>query len=117
MTVNASLPVDTETMLATTARLLDENSELPIAEELNDLVLLYWGHLMLLIPEVEKAGLGLAEDDTARLGAHAGLTEARTRLSLEAGPTLPAQVAHAQRLARSVACLLGHLENLGGERL
>ncbi|MDQ1026894.1 hypothetical protein QF035_004476 [Streptomyces umbrinus] len=68
---------------------------------------------MLLIPEVEKAGLGLPMDETVRRSAYAGVAEARTRLDLEAGPTLPAQVAHAQRLARSVVCFLGHLENPG----
>ncbi|MGA6226778.1 DUF6415 family natural product biosynthesis protein [Streptomyces umbrinus] len=113
VTANTSLPVDTATMYATTALVLDEKAELPTADELNNLTLLYRGHLMLLIPEVEKAGLGLPEDDTARRRAHAGVAEARTRLNLEAGPTLPAQVAHAQRLARSVVCLLGHLENPG----
>ena len=113
MTVNTSLPVDTVTMHATTALVLDENAELPTADELNNLTLLYRGHLMLLIPEVEKAGLGLPEGETVGRGVRAGVAEARSRLDLEAGPTLPARVAHAQRLARSVICLLGHLENPG----
>ncbi|MFI6282598.1 DUF6415 family natural product biosynthesis protein [Streptomyces sp. NPDC050988] len=111
--MNTSLPVDTATMHATTALMLDEHAELPTADELNNLILLYRGHLMLLIPEVEKAGLGLPEGEPVGRGVHAGVAEARTRLDLEAGPTLPAEVAHAQRLARSVICLLGHLEEPG----
>jgi len=68
------------TMHATTALVLDENAELPSADELNNLTLLYRGHL-LLIPEVEEAGLGLPADDTVRHRVHAGVAEARSSAS------------------------------------
>ncbi len=71
---------------------------------------------MLLIPEVAKAACGLPKDSVPKWCAEAGITEARTRLDYRPGPDLPAQVAHAQRLARSVEALLRHLETLGGEQ-
>ncbi|MGO4747690.1 DUF6415 family natural product biosynthesis protein [Streptomyces sp. 2MCAF27] len=40
--------------------------------------------------------------------------EARMRMRLEPGATLPAQIAHAQRLARSVNALCDHYETPGG---
>lgn len=111
-----SLPLDRETMRAATRRLMGPDAQLPAFEEVETLTLLYRGNLMLLIPEVERAACGLPQYDVPKACALAGVTDARTRMDLHAGPGLPAAIAHAQLLARSVNALLDHLENLGGER-
>ncbi|MGW0189021.1 DUF6415 family natural product biosynthesis protein [Streptomyces sp. NPDC003362] len=74
------------------------------------------GHLMLAIPVVEALADQLPEDDVPRACAHAGVMEARARLRLDPGHSLPRRVAHAQRLARSVNALCDHCENLTTER-
>ncbi|MGC9536530.1 DUF6415 family natural product biosynthesis protein [Streptomyces sp. UG1] len=108
-------PVDLDTMRATARRLLAEDSELPMPDELDTLTLQLRGHIMLTIPEVETAARQLPEDDVPRACALACIGEARIRLGLEPGRNLPAGIAHAQRLARSVNALCDHLENLGGD--
>ncbi|PIB11434.1 MULTISPECIES: DUF6415 family natural product biosynthesis protein [Streptomyces] len=113
--MNASLPVAIETMRATAARVLAEDAQPPTADELHTLTLPCEGHLTLLIPEVLKACLGRPDDDTLTAGALKGVVQARTRLDIVPGMQWSRQVAHAQRLARSVDCLLGHLENLAGK--
>lgn len=107
-------PVDLETMRATARRLLAETAEPPMPDELATLTLQLRGHIMLTIPEVEAAAGRLPKDDIPRACALACIGEARIRLGLEPGRTLPAGIAHAQRLARSVAALCDHYENLGG---
>jgi hypothetical protein len=114
VTAPDALPIDVATMRETTARLLAGGGEPFTAEELQDLTLLCRGHLMLLIPETERVSRGVSEGDVRRTGALAGIGEARRRLDLVPDERLPAQVAHAQRLARSVDCLLRHLASLGG---
>ncbi|WP_055491687.1 DUF6415 family natural product biosynthesis protein [Streptomyces sp. TP-A0356] len=108
--------MDIATMRTAARRLLDEDAELPSVEELETLTLLLRGNIMLMIPEVEKATLGLPKDDVPRACALACVGESRMRLGLEPGPGLPAGIAHAQRLARSVNALCDHLENLGGDQ-
>ncbi|MER6349755.1 DUF6415 family natural product biosynthesis protein [Streptomyces sp. NPDC001595] len=103
-------------MRAGTRRLLAKDAELPTEEELGTLTLRLRGHLMLAIPVVEALAAGLPEDDVPRACAHAGVMEARTRLSLEPRQALPARIAHAQRLARSVNALCDHYDNLSGEQ-
>lgn len=105
-------PVDLETMRAAARRLLAETAEPPMPEELETLTLQLRGHIMLTIPEVEKAAGRLPEDDVPRACALACIGEAHIRLGLEPGRTLPAGIAHAQRLARSVNALCDHYENL-----
>jgi hypothetical protein len=101
-------------MRETPRRLLAEDAELPTADELLTLTLTLRGHMMLLIPEVEDATRPLPEDDIPRACALACVGEARMRLNLEPGRTLPAGIAHAQRLARSVNALVDHVVNLDG---
>ncbi|MGW3913189.1 DUF6415 family natural product biosynthesis protein [Streptomyces sp. NPDC005070] len=112
--VAEALPLDVETMRATARLLLGEDAELPTETELNTLTLTLRGHMMLLIPAVEDVARPLPEDDVPRACAMACLGESRMRLGLEPGVTLPAAVAHAQRLARSVNALCDHVENLNG---
>ncbi|MGW3950706.1 DUF6415 family natural product biosynthesis protein [Streptomyces sp. NPDC004752] len=107
-------PIDMALLRENVARLLDEDAELPSAEELDTLTLLLRGHMMLLIPEVEEAAGKLPEDDVPRACARACIGEAHMRLRLEPGSYLPQRVAHAKRLARSVRALADHYVNLGG---
>ncbi|WP_328845454.1 DUF6415 family natural product biosynthesis protein [Streptomyces sp. NBC_00258] len=109
------MPLDVEVMRASANRLVGEDAELPSVEELETLTLQLRGHIMLTIPEVEKAAFKLPDDDVPRACALACIGEARMRLGLEAGHGLPAAIKHAQRLARSVNALCDHYENLGGE--
>ncbi|MFI9585389.1 DUF6415 family natural product biosynthesis protein [Streptomyces sp. NPDC052236] len=108
-----SLPLDTAAMRAAAGRLLGPVAELPSCEELEPLTLLYRGNLMLLIPEVEQAAKALSQNDAPRACAMACIGEARMLLNREPGAGLPAQIAHAQHLARCVNALLDHLENQG----
>jgi hypothetical protein len=101
-------------MRACARRLLADDAELPTVAELETLTLQLRGHVMLAVPEVETAAGTLPRDDVPRACALACVGEARMRLNLESGHGLPAQVAHAQRLARSVNALCDHYENLGG---
>ncbi|WP_329334679.1 DUF6415 family natural product biosynthesis protein [Streptomyces sp. NBC_01352] len=106
--------LDLETMRESARRLLADDAELPTPEELETLTLLLRGHMMLLIPAVEDAARLLPEDAVPRACALACVGEARMRLGLEPGRTLPAGIAHAQRLARSVNALCDHAVNLDG---
>ncbi|RZB18261.1 hypothetical protein StrepF001_14170 [Streptomyces sp. F001] len=109
-----ALPVDIATMRGSARRLLADDAEPPMPDELETLTLQLRGHIMLAVPEVETAAAGLPEDDIPRACALACVGEARMRLNLEPGRTLPAGIAHAQRLARSVNALCDHYENLRG---
>ncbi|MGW3090869.1 DUF6415 family natural product biosynthesis protein [Streptomyces sp. NPDC001108] len=109
------VPIDVQTMRETAASLLAEDAELPSSEELETTTLLLRGMIMVAIPEIETAAGKLPEDDVPRACALACVGEARMRLRLEpSNGTLPAAVAHAQRLARSVRALSDHYVNLGG---
>ncbi|MFD7409395.1 DUF6415 family natural product biosynthesis protein [Streptomyces sp. NPDC059866] len=109
-------PLDVTVMRASARRLFAEDAELPSPKELETLTLQLRGHIMLAIPEVATVAAKLPEDDIPRACALACIGEARMRLGLEPGRTLPAGIAHAQRLARSVNALVDHFENLGGGR-
>ncbi|WP_328506907.1 DUF6415 family natural product biosynthesis protein [Streptomyces sp. NBC_00391] len=106
------IPLDIETMRVTARRLLAERAEPPSFDEWETLTLQLRGHIMVALPEVEAAAGALPEGDVPRACALACVGEARRRLGLEPGPTLPAGIAHAQRLARSVNALCDHHENL-----
>ncbi|WP_406168850.1 DUF6415 family natural product biosynthesis protein [Streptomyces sp. NBC_00996] len=109
-----ALPLDVETMRDAARRLLAEDAELPSFDELQTLTLRLRGHMMLLIPEVEKAAGRQPKDDVPRYCALACIGEARMRLGLEAGHGLPAGIAHAKRLSRAVNALCDHYQNLDG---
>lgn len=109
-----ALPLDIETMRATTERLLSEDAESPTAEELDGLALLYRGHLALLIPEIERAVCRLPDDSRLKARALGGVSEARSHLGIKPCRAPARQVIRTERLARSVICLLGHLEELDG---
>lgn len=113
-TVSARPPLDVETMRATARRLLTDDAEPPAPEELETLTRTLRGHMMLAVPEIETAAHRLPEGDVPRACALACVGEARMRLGFEPGRSLPAGIAHAQRLARSVNALCDHYENLRG---
>lgn len=110
-----SRPLDVKTMRAGASRLLAPDAEPPNLDELKTLMLRLRGHIMVAIPEIEGAAQNLPEDDVPRACALACVGEARMRLGLEPGHGLPARIAHAQRLARSLNALCDHYENLDGE--
>ncbi|MFE5375169.1 DUF6415 family natural product biosynthesis protein [Streptomyces mirabilis] len=79
---------------------------------LETLALQIRGHIKLLIPEVQKVTERLSEDDTPRYCALACLGEARRKLGLKAAPERSSPLAHTRRLARVLAALCDHYENL-----
>lgn len=107
-------PLDVEVMRASARRLLAEDAELPSFDEVETLTLRLRGHMMLLIPEVEEAAARQPKDDIPRYCALACIGEARMKLNLAPGHGLPAGIAHAKRLSRSLNALCDHYENLGG---
>ena len=109
-------PLDVTVMRTSARHLLAEDAELPSDEELDTLVLQLRGHVMLAFPVVEPLAACFPEGDVPRACALVGIGEARTRLGLEPRHALPARIAHAQRLARSVTALCDHYENLGESR-
>ncbi|MET9890577.1 DUF6415 family natural product biosynthesis protein [Streptomyces sp. NPDC006465] len=112
MTVTDERPPDVATMRECTSRLLLEDAELPTFGEMQVLTLRLRGHIMLLIPEVEKAAELRGVDDIPKYCALACIGEARTKLGLTAGFGLPAGIAHAKRLSRCLNALLDHYESL-----
>lgn len=110
-------PLDTATMRTTARRLLAEDAEPPSPQDLDTLTLRLRGYMMLAIPVVESAALTWPEDDVPRACALACIGEARMRLRLEPrNSSLPAGIAHAQRLARSVNALCDHYRTVGEQR-
>ncbi|MFI8834026.1 DUF6415 family natural product biosynthesis protein [Streptomyces afghaniensis] len=107
-------PVDIATMRQTAEEVIANAATITDADEMETTILLLRGMIMLLIPEVEVATGKFPRDDVPSICARACLTESRTRLRLVAGNDIPQQVAHAQRLARSVRALADHYVNLGG---
>ncbi|MGW3571161.1 DUF6415 family natural product biosynthesis protein [Streptomyces sp. NPDC000941] len=107
-------PLDIQAMRIGAHRLLAEDAKLSSVEELETFTLRLREHIVLAVPQVEQMADGLPNDDTRRACARACLGEARMRMRLEPGATLPARITHAQRLARSVNALCDHYENLGG---
>ncbi|MFG2678302.1 DUF6415 family natural product biosynthesis protein [Streptomyces sp. NPDC048392] len=105
-------------MRADARRLLADDAEPPSPEDLDTLTLMLRGHMMLAVPVVETAAQQLPEDDIPRACALACIGEARMRLRLEPrNSSLPAGIAHAERLARSVNALCDHyLTLVGGPR-
>ncbi|MGW2781055.1 DUF6415 family natural product biosynthesis protein [Streptomyces populi] len=105
-------PPDVTTMRATVSRLLSAGAP-PEAGELETLTLLLRGHIEVLIPDVQAVADRMPENDIPRYCALACIGEARRKLTIEPGPGLSNQLAHARRLARVVNALCDHHENLG----
>ncbi|MGO4420515.1 DUF6415 family natural product biosynthesis protein [Streptomyces sp. MCAF7] len=106
-------PLDIQTMRTSAHRLLAEDPKLSV-EELKTLTLQLRRHIVVAVLEVEQRVGKLPKDDTRRACAWACIGEARMRMRLEPGATLPDRIADAQRLARSVNALCDHYENFDG---
>lgn len=104
-------PPDVATMRAAVLRLFTESAP-PPPRVLETLTLQVRGHIELLIPEVQGIADRLPKDDIPRYCALACLGEARRKLTLEARPGPAGALANARRLARVLAALCDHYENL-----
>lgn len=109
-------PLDIATMRDSANRMLANSAPLPSYDDLQTVILLLRGHLMLLVPEVEVLASRLPDDDVLGKVARAGVSEARRHLDELPSSNLPRAVGHAQRLARSVEALCTHVENLAVSR-
>ncbi|MFF4044575.1 DUF6415 family natural product biosynthesis protein [Streptomyces sp. NPDC001816] len=109
-------PPDIEAMRANVRRgLVDAPSEIETSQ-MDALVLALRSHMELLIPEVEAMAGRQPKDSILRHCALACVGEARRKLRLGNGLTMPVRGAVVQKLARSVNALTDHYENLGGTR-
>ncbi|MBL1115271.1 hypothetical protein JK364_23145 [Streptomyces sp. 110] len=106
--------VDRATMRARAALLLAPGVEPPTGEALAALKRDLRDDIAALLPEVEKAALGLRKGDLTRAFAMVCCCEARTRLTPLGTARDP--TTHTTLLARSVNALLDHLERLGAQR-
>ncbi|MDX2667374.1 DUF6415 family natural product biosynthesis protein [Streptomyces stelliscabiei] len=111
-TETLAAPIDVAAMREDTRSLLVEGATIPSGDELETLTLQLRGYIMVAIPEVEAAAARLEETDVPRACALAGVREARVRLDLDADSTRSGEIAHVQRLARSVNALCDHYESL-----
>nr|WP_308354940.1 DUF6415 family natural product biosynthesis protein [Streptomyces sp. MUM 203J] len=108
--------LDLARMASAAKGLLSEDTDVPSPEEVQRLSLAYRGDLMVLIPAVQRAVVRLPKGAASGVRALAGVGEARARLDYAPSSALPAQIAHAQRLARAVLCLIRHLDHLAAEQ-
>ena len=104
--------VDIDMMRHSISHLLGPDAQPPAGEMLATLQLLLRGHMQLLIPEVEQAALQRDKDDVPRYCALVCVGEAHGKLRVPARPGEHHALAHARRLARSLAALCDHYEAL-----
>ncbi|MFE7277736.1 DUF6415 family natural product biosynthesis protein [Streptomyces sp. NPDC057623] len=113
----AGYPPDVATMRSTAAPVLgpDDGPDAfpPNAAGLETLDSTLRGHLELLIPEVQRAA-GPRPKDVQTYCALACVGEARRKLTVDAGATLPSRVRQVRRLARVLLALCEHYERLTG---
>ncbi|WP_215456317.1 DUF6415 family natural product biosynthesis protein [Streptomyces sp. ATCC 21386] len=107
-------PLDIETIKSAAQDVITNGAKIEDVDELETIILLLRGMIMLLIPEVEADLARYAKSNTAAVGARAGVQEARIRAHAVPGSSIPELVGHAQRLARGVLALIRHHEKLGG---
>lgn len=107
-------PVDIAMMRETVDRLLLLDVELPEDGELDTLTSLLRGHIQLVIPEVQSAAAQRPKGDVSRYCALACAGESRGRLNTQ--PVSGGDFAYARRLARSLAALCDHHDNLRSEQ-
>lgn len=106
----STLP-DIITMRESTSLALDD--ELP-EDQLVTLIVALRGHMRVLMPEVATLAGRQPKDSIPRYVAIACLDEARRKLRMGDGGTLPVRQAVARKLARSLNALCDHYQNLGG---
>ncbi|MGW6738641.1 DUF6415 family natural product biosynthesis protein [Streptomyces sp. NPDC055013] len=103
-----SQPADIETMRRTAQEVISAGALIEDSDELETMILLLRGMVMVLVPDVEAATGHYAKNHTPAICARAGVQEARTRIYADPGTTVPQLVGHAQRLARCVLALIRH---------
>ncbi|MGR4847896.1 DUF6415 family natural product biosynthesis protein [Streptomyces sp. LARHCF252] len=106
-------PVDIQTIRQTAQDVITDGAKIEDSDELETIIMLLRGMIMLLIPEVETATGWFPKSDIPAICARACVGESRMRIRLEVGGNIPQLVGHAQRLARSAQALADHYENLG----
>lgn len=111
MTVNTELPIDIETMRATTGRLLADDAEALLGDDLETLSGQLRGHIELIVPEVEQAALTLPRYWPPREQALVSVWVARRNLS--AAPS-SGHSAHVRELARILRTLCDRHAAVGG---
>ncbi|MCS0602192.1 DUF6415 family natural product biosynthesis protein [Streptomyces sp. LP11] len=110
--------VDTDTMRGSIALLLPHDAvQPPTGEELATLTTGLRGHVMSLIPQVERLAAQLPEDDVPRYCAKACIDAARGKLASHIGTGSGTEVAYARRLARVLGALCDHYEALTAQRV
>ncbi|MEJ8657453.1 DUF6415 family natural product biosynthesis protein [Streptomyces sp. MS1.AVA.4] len=102
-------PMDLATMRESARRVMGMSEMQP---QLNELADRLRDHVQLLVPEIRALIAGLPADDGSAGVARIGVDEAWRRLHTSRGFGPDAAYQHAQRLARSVAALCDHYENL-----
>lgn len=107
-------PLDIETMRASVRRALGSAPSEIEARQMDVLALALRGHMEVLIPEVEALAGRQPKDSIPRHCALACVGEARRKLRIGNGLTMPVRGAVVQKPARSVNALADHYENLGG---
>lgn len=110
-------PVDVEAMRHSSARLLGPDADPPEGEELARLAERLRAQVALIVPVVERAAWKLPADDVPRYCALACVGEAGRKLRMTPGRGAHGELAHARRLARSLAALCDHYEALTGVRM
>ncbi|WP_267245593.1 DUF6415 family natural product biosynthesis protein [Streptomyces sp. PR69] len=112
-------PAASPAMLSTTGmradaeRLLACTGDVPAYDGLHELTLRLRGHLMWLVPVVTERITAYPRNDDTLAAALGGVARARWRLDEQlTGASLAEAVDYAQRLARTVLALTGHLAQL-----
>ncbi|MCX5234618.1 DUF6415 family natural product biosynthesis protein [Streptomyces prunicolor] len=106
-------PVDIGMMERTAQEVISDGAKIEDSDELDTVVMLLRGMVMLLVPEIEEALGRFPKSHTPAISARAGIQEARNRIAYVPGTNLSQLVSHAQRLARSVLALTRHYKALG----
>ena len=108
------LPVDIETIKSSAQEVITDGAKIDDPDELETIIILLRGMIMVLIPEVESDLAQHPKNHTPTIGARAGIQEARNKAHVVPGSSIPQLVGHAQKLARCVLGLIRHHENLSG---
>ena len=110
-----TLPVDVATIRESAEDVITNGAQMEDPDEVETIILLLRGMIMLLVPEVEVAMSKHPKNHIPAICARACIGEAQMRLRLGSGSNLAVMISTAQRLARSVRALADHYVGLGGE--
>ena len=108
------LPLDVETIKSSAQDVISDGAKIEDSDELETIIILLRGMIMVLIPEVENDVAQYPKNHCPAIGARAGIQEARNKSHVIPGSSIPQLIGHAQKLARCVLALIRHHETLGG---